>query len=394
VGGAGNPARDVRHDRAAAAQRERQGGASARVKDFDRAQQEFREYYDANIATLRDAEESVRAQIVSILADQPAFATPHVVSRVKAREECLHKFQRKYLPRLAGANATYAIKDHIADLIGIRVICLYEPDIGAIVRLLEKEFDVLELTDKAHEVEVTADTFRYKGLHLVMALSERRKRLPAYSRFAGLRFEVQVRTAIQDAWSTLDHAIKYKRQVPHELTRRINALAALFEIADREFLSIRNQLSGLAQGSPARRVAPAVDGLRSATSDLLAVLQRHFPRRRFDARKLDAFVDELQSFGPPVTADDLDGVLAAEMAALHEYARHQWQRFRNALKPLTLVRHALYLRDPATYRNVLFEAQRARLDEWRLDAARRRAEPAARKDGDVAAGRDLDRPAD
>lgn len=213
---------------------------------FDLAQQAFREYYDANISVWRDAERSLRAQILGVLADQPTFATPHVVSRIKAREECISKFQRKYLAPLAEAKARYAIKDYIGDIVGIRIICLYETDIVEIARLLEAEFDVLAVTDKAREVEVTPDTFRYKGLHLDMALRERWRALPAYSRFASMRFEVQVRTAIQDAWSTLDHAIKYKKDVPHEISRRINALAALFEIADREFLAIRNQISDLA----------------------------------------------------------------------------------------------------------------------------------------------------
>lgn len=230
------------------------------MNDFDRAKREFRDYYDANIAMLRDAEKSLRTQILSALADQPSFATPHVVSRIKAREECISKFQRKYLPRLAQAGTRYEIKSYIGDLIGVRVICLYAPDIMEIARLLEEEFDVLDFTDKTREVEVTADTFRYKGLHLDMALSARRRSLPAYARFASVRFEVQVRTAIQDAWSTLDQAIKYKKQVPHELSRRINALAALFEIADREFLAIRDQILDLAAGASPGIDQPNADG--------------------------------------------------------------------------------------------------------------------------------------
>ena len=150
-----------------------------------------------------------------------------------------------------------------------------------IARLLEDEFDVLDFTDMTREVEVTADTFRYKGLHLDMALSARRKSLPAYARYASVRFEVQVRTAIQDAWSTLDHAIKYKKkQVPHELSRRINALAALFEIADREFLAIRDQIADLAAGASSSIDQPNANGQRSTVFDLLPVLQKHFPRFR------------------------------------------------------------------------------------------------------------------
>jgi len=62
-----------------------------------------------------------------------------------------------------------------------------------------------------------------------------------YQRYAELRFEVQIRTIIQDAWSTLDHKIKYNQSIPLDIKRRINTLAALFELADREFFSIKKQ---------------------------------------------------------------------------------------------------------------------------------------------------------
>ncbi len=360
------------------------------MNDFDLAKREFREYYDANVAIFRDAEKSLRTQILSALADRPSLTMPHVVSRIKAREECINKFQRKYLPRLAKAETRYEIKNYIVDLIGIRVICLYMPDIMEIARLLEEEFDVLDFTDKTREVEVTADTFRYKGLHLDMALSERRKSLPAYSRFASMRFEVQVRTAIQDAWSTLDHAIKYKKQVPHELSRRINALAALFEIADREFLAIRDQISEFTDGASLSIDQPTPDGHRSTVYDFLPVLQKHFPRFRFNDQRLREFVIELQSRDPPLAPADLDATLTSEKASLREYAKHQWFGYRNPLSPLALVSHAIYLRDPGTCGNFLSDPQRAQFDEWRKEEARRRDNGAQMESGTVGDGRDLD----
>ena len=360
------------------------------MTDFDLAKREFREYYDANVAIFRDAERSLRTQILSALADQPSFATPHVVSRIKNREECINKFQRKYLPRLAQAETRYEIKDYIVDLIGVRVICLYTPDIMEIARLLEEEFDVLDFTDKTREVEVTPDTFRYKGLHLDMALSTRRKSLPAYARFASVRFEVQVHTAIQDAWSTLDHTLKYKKQVPHELSRRINALAALFEIADREFLAIRDQISDFTDGAPSSNDQPSTDGHRSTVFDFLPILQKHFPRVRFNDQRLRDFVTELQLREPPFVPADLEATLTSGKAMLREYATDQWFGYRNPLNPLTLVRHAIYLRDPGTCGDILSDSQRSQFDEWREDEARHRANGALMKSGAIGDGRDPD----
>jgi ppGpp synthetase/RelA/SpoT-type nucleotidyltranferase len=359
------------------------------MNDFDLAKREFRQYYDANVAMFRDAERSLRTQILSALADQSSFATPHVVSRIKNREECINKFQRKYLPPLAQAETRYEIKNYIVDLVGVRVICLYTPDIMEIARLLEEEFDVLDFTDKTREVEVTwtrsaiRATPRHGAVHATQIL-------PAYARFASVRFEVQVHTAIQDAWSTLDHALKYKKQVPHELSRRINALAALFEIADREFLAIRDQISDFADGAPSSIDPPSTDGHRSTMFDFLPVLQKHFPHVRFNDQRLRDFVTELQLRDSPLVPADLEATLTSGKAMLREYAKDQWFGYRNPLNPLTLVRHAIYLRDPGTCGDILSDSQRTQFDEWREDQARDGANGAQMKSGTIGDGRDPD----
>ena len=48
-------------------------------------------------------------------------------------------------------------------------------------------------------------------------------------KFKNIRIELQIRTVIQDAWSILDHKIKYKNSIPQNLKRRINRLSAKFE---------------------------------------------------------------------------------------------------------------------------------------------------------------------
>lgn len=332
------------------------------------AKQSFREYYDANVATLREAEELLRGHILTLLADHPSFTTPHVVSRIKAREECIAKFQRKYLPKLPAATMSYEIRHFISDLVGVRVICLHEPDIDEVARLLEQEFSVLAVVNKGREVRATAHAFRYKALHLNLALPGRHRRLPAYSRFPNLTFEVQVRTAIQDAWSTLEHAMRYKKKLPHELSRRINALAALCEIADREFLAIRNQIAALDERSPSGAARPAAS--TPTVQGLLAVLQKHFPHSKIGEGSLCALAVELGRCRPPVTVPVIDAALMSEKVMLREFARYQWHRYRLALNPITLACHALYLHDPASYQSLLLDAQRMWFNRWRRNRTR------------------------
>ena len=168
-----------------------------------------------------------------------------VTSRVKDREECIKKFSRKYQSKLEEEETEYEIKDYITDLIGLRIVCLYEKNIKEVGDLLKEHFHLIDITDKCKLVEQTENTFGYKGLHLDLKLSEPRNEMPEYCMYKDICFEIQIRTIIQDAWSVLDHKIKYKKSIPHILKRRINSLAALFETADREFFSIREETEKL-----------------------------------------------------------------------------------------------------------------------------------------------------
>ena len=60
-----------------------------------------------------------------------------------------------------------------------------------------------------------------------------------------LRFEIQMRTALQHVWSTLDHDTAYKGNVkiPNEYRRQFNRLAGMLELIDEEFSRLRNTLT-------------------------------------------------------------------------------------------------------------------------------------------------------
>jgi hypothetical protein len=65
---------------------------------------------------------------------------------------------------------------------------------------------------------------------------------------ARLRAEIQVRTALQHAWSAVNHKLDYKSptEVPRELRRRLFRLSALFELADEQFSELRDARARIA----------------------------------------------------------------------------------------------------------------------------------------------------
>ena len=64
-------------------------------------------------------------------------------------------------------------------------------------------------------------------------------------RLKGIRFEVQIRTGLQHIWAEIEHDLGYKSKfgVPREIRREFSKIAGLLEIADDEFVQVRNGMS-------------------------------------------------------------------------------------------------------------------------------------------------------
>ena len=187
--------------------------------NFDEERLRFREWFEENHGLLSRAVTAYRGLLSQMLADHTGFATPIVTGRLKARDECIGKFSRKYQGKCEADQTPYVIKDYLTDIIGVRVVCLYETDVPKVREIVVEHFDVIEESDKSASIEYHDDTFGYKGLHLDLKLKENRAALPEYARFKDVQFELQIRTTVQDAWSVLDHKIKYKKNIPDSLRR-------------------------------------------------------------------------------------------------------------------------------------------------------------------------------
>ena len=75
--------------------------------------------------------------------------------------------------------------------------------------------------------------------------------MPEYARFKGINFEVQIRSILQHTWAEIEHDLQYKDEsIPRELRRRFARLAGLLEIADAEFMGIRDEILRHQQNLP------------------------------------------------------------------------------------------------------------------------------------------------
>lgn len=353
--------------------------------DFETENKEFKEFYDSTSKLLEDAKNSFITLLYALITHGSNVTLAKVEGRVKEKEECIKKFNRKYRSDLEAKGEPYSIKNHITDLIGLRVVCLYEDDIEKIHSALSNHFEVIDITDKIALIENTENSFGYKGLHLDLQLNANRNTLPEYISYAAFPFEVQVRTIIQDSWSVLDHKIKYKKSIPNRLKRRINTLAALFELADREFREIRDETEAEIKKAdeivveaevepevdqkapPLIDQRPASPGTASALDafSFLKIAKHFFGAYEFEPHKVDGFTQEICSLSPGITRGKFNFFMRESIGKVKKYQNHiESQAGKDQLYPFTIIRHCLYLGNKELFKSLLTNVARESFDKW------------------------------
>jgi len=131
----------------------------------------------------------------------------------------------------------------VKDFCGLRIVTYYEDEVTKIADFLGSEFvvDADHSGDKRSELGV--GEFGYRTYNLVVCVGEQRSGLAEWKPFAGIPVEIQVRSSLQHVWAMSSHNLDYKnpKELPEAYRRKLFRLGALLELADEEFISIRDK---------------------------------------------------------------------------------------------------------------------------------------------------------
>jgi ppGpp synthetase/RelA/SpoT-type nucleotidyltranferase len=161
--------------------------------------------------------------------------------RVKSKESA----ERKMARPVKGENDTGPRSlQALNDLLGIRIITYFRDEVDAVAKMIEREFVIDPDSSVDKRAVLDADRFGYLSLHYVAKLSSGRVILPEYQKYDGIKFEVQIRSILQHAWAEIEHDLGYKSEaaVPRAVRRRFSRLAGVLELADDEFMGIRQEI--------------------------------------------------------------------------------------------------------------------------------------------------------
>ena len=192
------------------------------------------EYYQ-NVDTYKKLSHDVN-EIITTLLEVNQIKISNMAIRIKSEEALRNKVMYKN---------KYSHLDEITDILGVRIITLFENDVDTILGLLEKTFEVCEIVDKRKKERSSRIEFGYNSLHVIVKFTDARCSLVEYQKYQDIRFEIQLRTVLQHAWAEVEHGLGYKSyyEPPMSVKRKLNRLAATLEILDEEFENIRYDIA-------------------------------------------------------------------------------------------------------------------------------------------------------
>ena len=158
-----------------------------------------------------------------------------IKSRVKSWESLIKKVRRKEIPLTLSS-----IEESIHDIAGVRVVCSFPDDIYMLADCLLNQDDIT-LIEKKDYIK-NPKPGGYRSLHLIISVPiflQDEKRM--------VTVEVQLRTIAMDFWASLEHKIRYKKNIPEDKALYLqNEMLECAEISadlDRRMQNVRDVIS-------------------------------------------------------------------------------------------------------------------------------------------------------
>ena len=157
-----------------------------------------------------------------------------IQTRIKTPVSILNKLKRKNVP--IGIDS---IRTELNDVAGIRVICSFIDDIYLLAEKLSKQDDIVVVSVKDYIKHPKSNG--YRSYHMIVEVPVFFSDTKEY-----VRVELQIRTVAMDFWASLEHDIKYKKEVKDcdRIVDELKACADTIADTDRKMMMLRDQIMG------------------------------------------------------------------------------------------------------------------------------------------------------
>lgn len=157
----------------------------------------------------------------------------YIKTRIKSEESMKEKLERKGLE----INLENALTK-IYDAAGIRIICTFVDDVYDIVELIKKYEDIEIVKEKDYIKNPKENG--YRSYHLIIKVPQN-----IAGKMHKQYLEIQIRTIAMDFWSSLEHQMKYKKDIQdgQMIVKELKKCAEQIATTDINMMAIRNMIN-------------------------------------------------------------------------------------------------------------------------------------------------------
>ena len=170
---------------------------------------------------------------LSLQSDSNPFES--ISCRLKSPKSIIEKLRRKGYPL-----TVESIEENLNDVAGIRVICSFPDDIYNIARMLCSQDDIRIIEEKDYIKNPKPNG--YRSLHLIIEIP-----IFLHNEKKYMRVEVQFRTIAMDFWASLEHKVRYKKEIAEkndaEISRELKECAEEISRLDIRMQDIRRKIN-------------------------------------------------------------------------------------------------------------------------------------------------------
>ena len=160
------------------------------------------------------------------------------IESIKTRLKSIDGIVRKAKKRNISVTVA-SIEEEIRDIAGVRVICSFPEDIYTIAKCLLEQDDIRLVEQKDYIKNPKKNG--YRSLHLIVEVP-----IFLQNEKKWMKVEIQLRTIAMDFWASLEHKVRYKKDIPDHIESEI--VADLTECAmisadlDKKMEAIKNRI--------------------------------------------------------------------------------------------------------------------------------------------------------
>ena len=158
-----------------------------------------------------------------------------IKTRLKSTESIAEKLKRRGVSFPISAEK---IEQELTDIAGVRVICSYPTDIYLLSEAFLRQDDVVLIQKKDYIANPKPNG--YRSLHLIVEVP-----IFLHNQKKMMKVEVQFRTISMDWWASLEHKIRYKKNVsnPEEIEQELKECAEISAGLDRRMEALQRRVN-------------------------------------------------------------------------------------------------------------------------------------------------------